>query len=167
MQRSGPWNRPHRADVGCVHVCIGAQAARAADVDEFLGSDDDEDGLDDDDEDDDADGEGEFDEEGEDGAGRRHALMLHAAGVGATTRKRKLAKARAVRAVVWQGLRAGVGPRRLTRALRRPRAQVVLTEAYPESEFNLNPAPGSAGDLLSAGAGLRCGARRVRTFPCS
>jgi U3 small nucleolar RNA-associated protein 14 len=136
-------------------------------VDDFLGgSDDDEDGLDDyDDEDDDADGEGEFDEEGEDGAGRRHALMLHAAGVGATTRKRKLAKARACGCV--EGFASGGGPRRLTRALRRPRAQVVLTEAYPESEFNLNPAPGSAGDLLSAGAGLRCGARRVRTCPCS
>jgi len=34
----------------------------------------------------------------------------------------------------------------------------VLTEAYPESEFNMNPTGGAAGDAL-AGGGLRCGAQ--------
>ena len=64
---------------------VPAQGAPAADVDEFLGGGSDDD--DDDDDDDDALGAG-----GD--ASRRHAVMLQAAGVGAATRKRKLAKAR-------------------------------------------------------------------------
>jgi U3 small nucleolar RNA-associated protein 14 len=72
---------------------VGGQrrGAAPADVDAFLASDEDEDeeAL--------SDG-GDEDEEGDDGGGddQRHALMLRAAGVGEHTRKRKLAKVRAL-----------------------------------------------------------------------
>jgi hypothetical protein len=83
---------------------VPAQGAPAADVDEFLGGGSEEEDDDDDDEEDDALGAG-----GD--ASRRHAVMLQAAGVGAATRKRKLAKARPSR--------AAAAARRLRRLTRR------------------------------------------------
>jgi hypothetical protein len=90
--------------------------------------------------------------------------MLRAAGVGEHTRKRKLAKVcmppLALAAALCQALVNLVVQQRcsaLTLCARGGCAstQVVLTEAYPESEYNLNPALGSAGDTGLGAAGLR------------
>ena len=129
------------------------RAQAAVDVDTFLAS-----GDEDDDEEVDS---GVEDEELD---GQQHARMLRAAGVGEHTRKRKLAKVcmppLALAAALCQALVNLVVQQRcsaLTLCARGGCAstQVVLTEAYPESEYNLNPALGSAGDTGLGAAGLR------------